>query len=129
MTPTVRGFQPSDPGNLAAQRTFSALSHFSVITRAPAAIEILSALLHPIFAVQVPYASLFPAAAASHRFQPTAVAAAVAVTKVILLRFVALICGELAAANVTVFLVLKGPSKALSLRGLAVAKLIHRAAG
>lgn len=89
----------------------------------------LSADLHPMFAVAVPYINRVPAADASHRFHPTAVAAAVAVAVDALVASVADSCGELAGANIALTRDWNGPSNALSLLGDAVANETQRAPG
>ena len=101
---------------------------------APAAMPMLSAEAHPIEAVAVPKASRVPPELLFHRFQPTAVATAVAVIFEKALRFVALIWGELAEANVTVARpgpapAVNGPSNGDCEVGEAVASDIHRVVG
>jgi len=82
-----------------------------------------------MFAVTVPYAKRVPPEEEFHRFQPTAVAAAVAVRSLAAFKFVTLICGELAAAAVSVIRDRHGPSKADCVVGDCVANDIQRVAG
>jgi hypothetical protein len=81
LTPSPRRFFDFiNARKLTTKRAGAACSHASVILIAPAAIPMLSADLQPIAAVHVPYANRVPPADEFHKFQPSAVAAAVAVT-------------------------------------------------